>query len=63
MNRPDQESDALLSMPDVATRLNIPVSKAYELVRQGRLQSVRLGKYVRVRQDVLKRYQASLAAA
>jgi excisionase family DNA binding protein len=36
-----------LSMPEVAQRLHIPASRAYELARQGRLPVVRIGKYVR----------------
>ena len=59
----DHKSESLLSMQEVAARLSIPVSKAYELVRQGRLQGVRVGKYVRVRPAVLEQYQAALVAA
>ena len=53
--------EALLDMSRVAARLNIPLSRAYELVRQGKLKGVRVGKYVRVVPTVLKEYQASLA--
>jgi excisionase family DNA binding protein len=55
--------DALLSIEQVARRLNVPKSNAYELVRQHHLGSVRLGKYVRVAPDMLARYVATLAAA
>lgn len=58
-----QPDEALLDMSDVAVRLNIPLSRAYELVRQGKLRGVRVGKYVRVLPTVLKEYQASLATA
>jgi len=58
-----QPNETLLDMSDVAARLNIPLSRAYELVRQGKLKGVRVGKYVRVLPTVLKEYQASLAAA
>jgi excisionase family DNA binding protein len=58
-----QAQETLLDMTDVATRLKIPISRAYELVRQGKLPGVRVGKYVRVRQTVLKEYEASLATA
>lgn len=39
----------LLSIPQVAMRLNIPESRAYELARrQGGLPVIRIGKYLRV---------------
>jgi excisionase family DNA binding protein len=38
----------LLTMPQVAKRLAIPEGRAYELARQGRLPTVKVGKYVRV---------------
>ena len=40
---------ALLTVPEVATRLRVPTQHAYELARRGELPSVRFGKYVRVR--------------
>lgn len=46
-------SDRLLTIPDVAERLAVPASYAYELARQGKLPTVRLGKYVRVRAALL----------
>jgi excisionase family DNA binding protein len=52
--------DAWLSMPQVAARLNIPVSRAYELARQNQLKAVKLGKYVRVSPQSFAAYQASL---
>ena len=57
----EHAQEALLDMSKVAARLNIPLSRAYELVRQGKLRGVRVGKYVRVLPAVLKEYQASLA--
>jgi len=57
----NQPNEAFLDMSDVALRLKIPVSRAYELVRQGKLRGVRVGKYVRVLPTVLKEYQALLA--
>ena len=56
-----KSNGALLDMSDVALRLKVPVSRAYELVRQGKLPGVRVGKYVRVLPSVLQAYQASLA--
>jgi excisionase family DNA binding protein len=38
----------LLTMPQVAKRLAIPEGRAYELARQERLPTVKIGKYVRV---------------
>jgi excisionase family DNA binding protein len=38
----------LLTLPQVAERLTIPETYAYELARRGTLPVVRLGKYVRV---------------
>lgn len=38
----------LLSVPEAATWLHIGLGLAYELVRRGELQSVRLGRLVRV---------------
>ena len=51
---------ALLTMTQAARELNIPKSKAYELARQHRLPSVRIGKYVRVHPDQLAEYKAKL---
>mgnify|MGYP003576514172 CR=1 FL=1 len=56
------EPGALLTIEQVAERLNVPKSNAYELVRQHKLEAIRLGKYVRVAPDVLARYVATLAA-
>ncbi|MEO7859896.1 MAG: excisionase family DNA-binding protein [Nitrospirales bacterium] len=57
------EPDALLTIDEVAKRLNVPKGNAYELVRQHKLGSVRLGKYVRVAPDMLAQYVATLAAS
>jgi excisionase family DNA binding protein len=38
----------LLTIPEVACRLGLPKGRVYELARQGRLPTVRIGKYVRV---------------
>ncbi len=55
----DGES-ALLTMRQIAARLNVPESRAYELARQGKLAAVRIGKYVRVSEHSLLAYQAKL---
>ena len=56
------EPCAFLTIAEVADRLNVPKSNAYELVRHQKLGSVRLGKYVRVAPDMLAQYMATLAA-
>lgn len=55
--------DGLLTMRQVAERLNVPESRAYELARQGKLPAVRIGKYVRVSAEALAEYQAKLPMA
>jgi len=57
------ENDALLTIEQVARRLNVPKSNAYELVRQHKLEAVRVGKYVRVAPEILAQYVATLAAS
>jgi excisionase family DNA binding protein len=57
------EHGALLTIAQVARRLNVPKSNAYELVRQHKLEAVHLGKYVRVDPEVLAHYVATLAAS
>jgi excisionase family DNA binding protein len=57
MNTNAHVDQTFLSVPEVAARLNIPASRAYELVRQGKLPGARVGKYVRVAPALL----ASLA--
>jgi excisionase family DNA binding protein len=52
---------AWLSMRQVAARLNIPVSRAYELARQGRLKAVKIGKYVRLSPPGARRVSSCLA--
>jgi excisionase family DNA binding protein len=42
------DSGQLLTLPQVAERLAVPETYAYELARQHKLPIVRLGKYVRV---------------
>ena len=42
------EGIQLLTVPQVAERLNLPESYAYDLARRGVIPVVRLGKYVRV---------------
>ena len=54
------QSERLLTMKDVANLINIPISCAYALTRQGKLRSIRTGvndKYVRVRPEDLEEYK------
>jgi excisionase family DNA binding protein len=60
---PNSQSDYLLTLAEAAIRLSIPESRAYELARQKKLPSVRIGKYVRVSTQALAEYQARLPKA
>jgi excisionase family DNA binding protein len=62
-NVPKGGREVLLTMRQVAERLNVPGSRAYELARQGKLPAVRIGKYVRVSAEALAEYQAKLPKA
>jgi excisionase family DNA binding protein len=58
-----QDRGQLLTLPQVAERLAVPETYAYELARQNRLPVIRLGKYVRVPVEAFERWlsqQASL---
>jgi excisionase family DNA binding protein len=46
--------NALLTMPEVAALLRVPVSYGYELARTGKLPCVRFGRYVRVEPAALR---------
>ena len=59
---PPAEASALLTIAQVAELLNVPKSYAYELVRQQKLDAIRLGKYVRVAQETLAKYIATAAS-
>jgi excisionase family DNA binding protein len=48
----------LLTIPEVAKRLRISEYRAYELARQGVLQSIRLGRSVRVNPAAVADYLA-----
>jgi hypothetical protein len=52
----------LLNMAAVATKLNIPKCRAYELARQGKFPIVRIGKYIRMRPGDLSAYENRLKA-
>src|SRR6266851_1385617 len=46
--------DRLLSAVEVATVLGVRVPRVYEIIRQHRLPTVRVGKYLRVRPSDLR---------
>jgi excisionase family DNA binding protein len=48
--------DRLLTVHDVAHRLAVPVSWVYAAAEQGRLPSLRIGRYVRFRPDEIEQY-------
>jgi excisionase family DNA binding protein len=51
-------TEALLRVPDAATRLGVEASYLYELIRQGRVPAVRLGrKYIRLHPSVVAEIQ------
>jgi len=55
--KPEKYFDPLLRVQDVARRLDIGRSMAYQLLRSGELPSVRIGsKIVRVQQSDLEAY-------
>lgn len=57
-----ENNEDLLTIAQVAKRLNVKASFVYELARLGKLRSVRLGKkYIRVTEQALSEYQAKLA--
>jgi excisionase family DNA binding protein len=53
------DDNELLTMEEVARKLKISEDKAYELVRHGLLQSVHMGRLVRVKPSSLARYIAT----
>jgi len=51
---------ALLKIPEVAIDLNVSRTTVYELIRSGKLQTVKIGKSVRVTSEGLSRFIDSL---
>ncbi len=47
-------SKRLLNISEVAARLNVPLSRCYEMARSGLLPTVRLGRQIRVDPDRLQ---------
>jgi excisionase family DNA binding protein len=48
--------DRLLTADEVAEKLSIGLSTAYRLLQRGDLPSVRIGRWVRVRPEDLRRF-------
>ena len=57
-----QEKELLLTVPEVAKQLQLSPYRVYELVRQGVLKSIHLGKSVRVRATAVTEYLAQQGA-
>ena len=58
MQRPEPDNGPLLDAPQVAVRLNVPVSYVYEQARRKALKSTKMGKYVRFTESAVRAYQA-----
>ncbi|NSW84494.1 MAG: helix-turn-helix domain-containing protein [Syntrophothermus sp.] len=48
------EEQIFLTVPEAAKILRLKRSTAYEYVRQGIIPSVRLGRFIRIRRDVVE---------
>ncbi len=59
LDKEPEPNEPLLSIPEVAERLNIPKSRVYELARQGNgLPTMRIGKYLRISPPALEAWLA-----
>ena len=56
-------SERLLTAPDVAELLSVPVSWVREHTRSGRIPHVQLGRYVRYREETLLTWVAEQEAS
>lgn len=54
-----EELPFALSVPDVAAILNIGCASAYELVRCGRLRSLKIGRKIRIPREALTEFLGS----
>lgn len=54
------EAGRYLTIPEVADRLRLAPSYVYQLARRGDLPTLRMGKYVRVRPEDLREWEARL---
>ncbi len=55
-------SKRLLNISEVSARLNVPLSRCYEMARSGLLPTVRLGRQIRVDPDGLQDWIARVCA-
>lgn len=54
---PSLTASALLTPEQIAERWSVPKSHVYRLAREGRIPSVRLGKYVRFRLAAIEAFE------
>ena len=54
-----QDTERLLTVPEVAEVLGVHPSSVYELARSGKLPTVRVGKYVRIAPSALREWLAA----
>ena len=57
--KPPGAEDRLLPVPEVAKVLGLGEAYTYDLVRRGRIPSVQVGKYVRVRRSVVDAFMST----
>lgn len=50
-------TDRLLTADDLAQRWQVPRAHVYRLAREGRVPTVRLGRYVRYRADAIEEFE------
>jgi excisionase family DNA binding protein len=58
VDAPATTAAQLLTAEQVAERWQVPVSQAYRLAREGRIPSVKLGKYIRFRLADIEAFEA-----
>ena len=58
--QPTTNAGDLLTIPEAAMRLKLSAYRVYELARQGRLRTVKIGKSVRVTQSAVNEFVTRL---
>ena len=61
--RPEQHEPSVLTVPEVARALRIGRNHAYELIRDGRLPALRIGRAIRVPRAAVERLIAQAGGA
>jgi excisionase family DNA binding protein len=56
-------TDRLLTADQLADRWQVPRSQVYALSRQGRIPTVRLGKYYRYRLEVIEDWERGVSSS